>query len=81
MMYGDGLDKLEQISVNIISDVIEDITKLNGEAFDPATYLQDATGGVISSLVSYCSHKTSPKYRKNNSSLDTYLIKSRVIST
>ena len=51
-MYGDGLQRLNDISTDIINDMCNLIEKHDGEPFDVNALLHDATTAIITSLVS-----------------------------
>ena len=52
-MYGDGLQRLNDISTDIIGDLCESIAHYEGESFDINDLLHDATAAIITSLVKY----------------------------
>ncbi len=51
-MHGDGLDKLESISLDIIQDLITDMQALEETPFDPLSVIMKSVVNIMSCMVS-----------------------------
>ena len=51
-MYGDGLGKLEQITLDIVQDLLSDLKKRNGQAVNLGPPFSNCMANIISSVVS-----------------------------
>ena len=50
-MYGEGMQKLEDITMDILDDLIEEFDGLGGNAIDPLYYFRKATMNIMASMV------------------------------